>query len=79
MTVSPVPSKGKNRVIMACFNAPEAFCRRVSSLAHSDDWQDVLVDPYLLYTMVFEAWYEVVDNSTWNVLDLAREEEKVRP
>ena len=79
MTVYPVPSKGRNRVVMTCFEAPEAFCRSVSSLAHSDDWQSVLKDPYLLYVMVFEAWYEVVDNGTWNVVDLAREEETVRP
>ncbi|XWX01582.1 hypothetical protein V2A60_009610 [Cordyceps javanica] len=66
MTVSPVPSKGRNRVVMICFEAPEAFCRSVSSLVRSNDWQDVLKDPYLLYAMVFEAWYEVVDNGTWN-------------
>ncbi|KAJ6444935.1 para-nitrobenzyl esterase [Purpureocillium lavendulum] len=40
------------------------------------DWEDVLVDPYLLLNMAFGTWYQLVDEKAWEVLDLARASEK---
>jgi len=36
-----------------------------------------LKDPYLLINASFETWYELVDESAWNLLDLSREAERV--
>lgn len=49
----------------------------IHRLFKSDCWEDVLKDPYLLINASFEAWYELIDESAWKLLDLSREAERV--
>jgi hypothetical protein len=53
------------------------FCSALSRLFESQDWEDVLEDPYLLINSAFESWYEVVDNIVWGILDRVRDAEMV--
>jgi len=73
---APTSSGSRNRVTLICFEPPPAFWLVINRLYKSADWEDILSEPYLLVNMAFEAWYRLVDENAWKVLDLARESEK---
>ena len=64
-------------VTFVCFGPLPTFWPIINRVYKSENWADVLLDPYLLVAMAFESWYQVVDESTWKILDQAREIEKV--
>ncbi len=66
----------RNRVTLICFEPLPTFWSAINRIYKSNDWEDILTDPYLLVSMAFEAWYQLVDDNAWEVLDLARESEK---
>ena len=66
-----------NRVTLICFEPVLPFWSAINRICQASDWEDILTEPYLLVNMAFEAWYQLVDETAWEVLDLARKEEMV--
>ncbi|KAJ0119973.1 hypothetical protein J7T55_000823 [Diaporthe amygdali] len=62
-------SENEKRVTAVVFEPPYTYWDLVHRLFESDDWQDVLHNPFLLFAMYFEAWYLLVDESAWTILD----------
>lgn len=74
---SPPSTGNYSKVTLICFEPPSALWPAINRLYKSPDWEDVLMDPFLLLCLVYEAWYQLVDENAWKVLDLARELEEV--
>src|SRR6266480_1468911 len=70
---APTSTGDRNRVTLICFEPLPAFWSAINRIYKSNDWEDILTEPYLLVIMAFEAWYQLVDENAWEVLDLARE------
>jgi hypothetical protein len=77
MTWTRPQAGSQGRVTFICFEPIPTFWQAINRIYKSENWEDVLVDPYLLVAMVYESWYQVVDESTWKILDQTREIEKV--
>jgi hypothetical protein len=66
-----------SRKVRLIFFAPTlGFWSALARLFDSQDWEDVLKDPYLLINSAFEAWYDLIDNISWGIVDRIRETEK---
>ncbi|PVH70360.1 hypothetical protein DL98DRAFT_661200 [Cadophora sp. DSE1049] len=70
---TPEPSR---QVTLICFQPLPGLWLAINRLFKSDCWEDVLKDPYLLINASLEAWYELIDESAWKLLDLSRQAER---
>jgi hypothetical protein len=71
----------KRRVKLLCFGTNDAVLTRLDQIwaRPGSLWaQEILEDPYLLLVVVYECWYETLDKSAWEVVDMASAAEKVR-
>ena len=48
-------------VTLICFMAPEGLMRRFSILLDHPEWEDVLEDPFILYDIILEELYLILD------------------
>ncbi|OCK88216.1 uncharacterized protein K441DRAFT_682026 [Cenococcum geophilum 1.58] len=48
-------------VTLICFMAPEGLMRRFSTLLDHPEWEDVLEDPFILYDIILEELYLILD------------------
>jgi len=48
-------------VTLICFMAPEGLMRRFSTLLDHPEWEDALEDPFILYDIILEELYLILD------------------
>jgi hypothetical protein len=82
MTLGELPMNEANampprRVALVFFGPTLGFVSAIASLLTSEDWEDVLKDPYLLVNFAFESWFGEVDNISWDTLERTRNTEMV--
>lgn len=75
LMLSPPTTVGHRTITAVVFEPPYTYWDLVHRLFESDDWEDVLHDPFLLFAMYFEAWYLFVDENAWTILDNVTETE----
>lgn len=67
----------QGQTLLVLFSPPEPIWLLINNLFNSSKWGNILKDPFILFDMVFEAWYLFVDQNAWVVLDRVTESEKV--
>jgi len=50
-----------NTVTLLCFGATKGVVDRFESLRENKSWEDVLHEPYLLFTIIFDEWHAFFD------------------
>jgi hypothetical protein len=74
---SDTGSSPKGPVVLICFGPTASFLKHVYAFKEAKRWEEVEKDPFVLLDMVFESWYETLDDSAWTVNSLAQRIEKV--
>jgi hypothetical protein len=62
---------------MICFEPTVSLLQKVLQLTRCPGWRDALHDPYILLDMAFDAWYERLDDSSWELTEISRNIEQV--
>lgn len=57
-------------VTLLCFGAPKRIVERFEELVHKDSWKDVLEEPFLLFSILFDELHDLFDSLS-KVLALA--------
>jgi hypothetical protein len=78
--VRPESTEGSEHgkaVTLLCFGAPKEVVQRFQQLLHKRDvWDEVLLEPYLLFDVLFDQLHEFFDNKAWRISDAVRPEEQ---
>jgi hypothetical protein len=48
-------------VTLICFMAPEGLMRHFSTLLNHPEWENILEDPFILYDIILEELYLILD------------------
>ena len=64
-------------VTLLCFGAPKEVIDRFQRLLHQrDTWGEILLEPYLLFDVLFDQLHEFFDSKAWCISDAVRPEEQ---
>jgi hypothetical protein len=64
-------------VTLLCFGAPDEILQRFVSLQVKTSWKDALVEPYLLFDVLFDELHGVLDKAVWELSKAVNPEEKL--
>jgi hypothetical protein len=64
-------------VTLLCFDAPREVVHRFQRLLHNRDaWCEILLEPYLLFDVLFDELHDFFDKKVWNLSAAVSPEEK---
>lgn len=64
-------------VTLLCFGAPKEVIQRFQRLlCKRDAWGEVLLEPYLLFDVLFDQLHDFFDNKAWHISEAVRPEER---
>jgi len=59
-----------NPVTLICFGAPRSLVDRFENLAKDSGCEDALQDPYVLFDLVLDELYKLVDDIAWRLSEI---------
>ena len=59
-----------NPVTLICFGAPRSLVDRFENLAKDSRCEDALQDPYVLFDLILDELYKLVDDITWRLSEI---------
>ncbi|OCK95889.1 uncharacterized protein K441DRAFT_704722 [Cenococcum geophilum 1.58] len=59
-----------NSVTLICFGAPRSLVDRFENLAEDSGCEDALQDPYVLFDLVLDELYKLVDDIAWRLSEI---------
>ena len=65
-------------VTLICFGAPHSLVDRFENLVKDSGCEDALQDPYVLFDLVLDELYKLVDDITWRLSEIFGKIESVR-
>lgn len=63
-------------VTLLCFGAPQPLVDRFQRLLKHDKWEDAVREPYVLFDIIYDELYTVVDSLAWRLADVFRPMER---
>ena len=76
-STSTTIAQASNAVTLICFGAPLALVNRFETLAKDFSCGDVMQDPYILFDLVLEELFALIDQVAWLLGDVFGEIETV--